>query len=101
MKIKKGDKVKVISGKYKGRESVVERSDPKKRSLIVENINMVTKHMKPSGKNKGGIIKIARPIQVSNVMLVCPKCSKPVRVGYKTVDGKKLRLCKSCSEVIK
>lgn len=100
MKIHKNDKVKIISGKQKGTESVVEKVYKETNKILVENVNIVTKHAKPTANNAGGLIKVNRPINVSNVMLVCPKCSKSVRIGYKFVDGKKFRVCKKCNEVI-
>ena len=100
MKIHKGDKVKIISGKQKGTESVVEKVYVNENKILVENVNIVTKHAKPTANNAGGIIKVNRPINSSNAMVICPKCSKSVRVGYKMVDGKKFRVCKKCNEVI-
>lgn len=100
MKIHKGDKVKIISGKQKGTESVVERVYTKSDKILVENVNIVTKHVKPSANNAGGLVKVNRPINASNAMVICPKCSKSVRVGVKLVDGKKFRVCKKCNEVI-
>lgn len=100
MKVKKGDKVKIIAGKDKGKQETVEKVIVKDNKVLVENVNVVTKHVKPTKNNKGGIISVNRPISVSNVMVVCPKCSKMTRVGYKEFDGKKTRVCKKCSEII-
>ncbi|PIR42510.1 50S ribosomal protein L24 [candidate division WWE3 bacterium CG_4_9_14_0_2_um_filter_35_11] len=100
MKIHKGDKVKIISGKQKGTESVVEKVYKENNKILVENVNIVTKHAKPTANTAGGLLKVNRPINVSNAMVVCPKCSKSVRIGYKFVDGKKFRVCKKCNEVI-
>lgn len=100
MKIHKGDKIKVISGKQKGVESIVEKVYKADNKILVENVNIVTKHAKPTSGNAGGLIKVNRPINSSNVMLICPKCSKSIRVGFKFVDGKKFRICNKCSEVI-
>ncbi len=100
MKIHKGDKVKIISGKQKGTQSVVQKVFKDKNKILVENVNIVTKHTKPTANNAGGIVKINRPINATNAMVICPKCSKSVRVGYKLVDGKKFRVCKKCNEVI-
>lgn len=99
-KIKKGDKVKIISGKDKGVEALVEKVFPREDLILVEGVNQVKRHMKATKTNKGGIITINKPINVSNVMLICPKCSKPVRVGFILVDGKKHRVCKKCKEII-
>jgi len=101
MKIKKGDNVLVISGKYRGKTGKVEKSIPKKNQVIVSGVNIVKKHSRPNRKNpKGGIIEINAPIDVSNVMLICPKCSKKTRVGYKWVNKKKTRYCKKCNEEV-
>jgi len=101
MKIKKGDTVLILKGKDKGKTGKVERVLPKKNKLIVEGLNLLKKHVKPSKKYpKGGIITISAPLAVGNVMVVCPSCSKPSRVGYKfrEISGKKkkIRICKRC-----
>lgn len=100
MKIRKGDKVKVIAGKNKGSEGVVERVYYKKDKVLVEGINIVTKHVKPTGKTAGGITKVNRPVHVSNVVLVDEKDSKPIKIGYRIVDGKKYRVSKVNGELI-
>lgn len=95
MKIKRDDKVIVLSGKDKGKSGKVIAADPKADKVIVEGVNVATKHQKAQKKGQdGGILKIETPIYVSKVQLVCPKCGKPTRVGYKFVDGKKVRYCK-------
>lgn len=95
MNIKRDDKVIVLSGKDKGKSGKVIAADPKADKVIVEGVNVATKHQKAQKKGQdGGIIKIETPIYVSKVQLVCPKCGKPTRVGYKFVDGKKVRYCK-------
>lgn len=96
-KIKKGDKVKVITGKDRGKTGVVEIVLTKDEKVKIEGINVVKKHLKPkrSGE-KGQLTSISLPINISKVQLVCPKCGKPTRVG-KTMDGdKKFRICKKC-----
>jgi large subunit ribosomal protein L24 len=101
MKIRKGDKVKVIAGKFKGTESVVERVFEKTGQVMVKDVNLNTKHIKPSKNAEGGIdTKFAKPIDASNIMLICPKTNKPTRVGYKMVDGKKYRVSKKSGELI-
>lgn len=100
MKIHKGDKVKVISGKYKGQESVVEKVFEDKNKVLVENVNIVSKHIKSSKGVQGGIVKVNRPIDASNVMVICPKTQKPTRIGYKIVDGKKVRISKKSGEAL-
>ncbi|CCX72317.1 50S ribosomal protein L24 [Firmicutes bacterium CAG:555] len=95
MNIKRDDKVIVLSGKDKGKSGKVIAADPKADKVIVEGVNVATKHQKAQKKGQdGGIIKVETPIYVSKVQLVCPKCGKPTRVGYKFVDGKKVRYCK-------
>ncbi len=99
--VKKNDQVMVVTGKDKGKTGKVLRILKKKDRLVVEKVNMVKKHVKPSQKTKGGIMERESSIHISNVMIYCDKCSKPVRVGRKTLeDGKKVRYCKKCSEVI-
>ena len=101
MKLHKNDKVKIIAGKDLGQEGVVERVFVKNNKILVTGINLVTRHLKKSAQNKeGGRIKIAKPIDVSNAMLICPKCHKVVRLGYKFIDAKKYRVCKKCGDVI-
>ena len=101
MHVKKGDKVMVISGKDKGKSGVILAAFPKQSRVLVEGVNIVKKHAKPSQVNpQGGIINQEAPIHVSNVMPVDPKSGNPTRVGYKTVDGKKVRVAKKSGEVL-
>ena len=101
LKIKKGDKVVVISGGSKGKEGEVGRVMPQDNKAIVEGVNMVSKHTKPSAKNpQGGIVKTEAPIHISNLALVDPKSGKATRVGYKMEDGKKVRVSKKSGEAI-
>ena len=101
MNIKRDDKVIVLSGKNKGKSGKVIAADPKADKVIVEGVNVATKHQKAQKKGQdGGIIKIETPIYVSKVQLVCPKCDKGVRVGYKYVADKKLRVCRKCGAEI-
>ncbi len=100
-KIKREDFVYVIAGKDKGRKGKVLQVIPKKQRVIVEGVNIVKKHQKPTQTTQGGIIEKPAPIHVSNVMLVCPKCGKPTRVGFTFLeDGTKVRMCKKCKEII-
>lgn len=97
MNIKKGDKVKVLSGKDKGAEGTILRAYPQSMRVTVEKVNMVTKAMRPTQANpQGGLSRMEAPIHVSNVALVCPKCNKATRVGVKRDSGKKIRTCKKC-----
>ena len=99
MKIKTGDTVKVIAGKDKDKEGKVIAVNRKNNTLLVEGVNMVTKHTKPSMQNQaGGIVQEEAAIDVSNVMLL--HNGQPTRVGFKFVDGKKVRFAKSTGEVI-
>lgn len=96
MHVKKGDKVRVISGKDKGKTGVILAAFPKESRVLVEGVNIVKKHAKPSQVNpQGGIISFEAPIHVSNVMPIDPKTGNPTRVGYKTVNDKKVRVAKS------
>ena len=101
MNIRKDDKVIVLSGKDKGKMGKVIVADPKGMKVIVEGVNVATKHQKPMGQGKeGGIIKVETPIYASKVQLVCPKCGKGTRVAHKLADGKKVRICKKCGAEI-
>ena len=102
IKMKKDDKVKVIAGKDKGKVGKVLKVIGKKNRLLVENINIVKRHTKPSAQNRqGGILESEAPIHWSNVMLMCNKCIEPMRVKKKTLDdGKMVRICSKCSEII-
>jgi large subunit ribosomal protein L24 len=102
LSIKKNDTVEVITGKEKGKKGRVISVNPSKDNLLIEKINMIKKHMKPTRKYaQGGIIEKEAPIHVSNVMLVCPKCGKLARIGSTSLqDGRKVRVCKKCREVI-
>ena len=103
MKIRKGDRVVVLSGKDKGVEGVVERAIPEKGKVIVDGVNIAKKHQAPTRQDQqGGIIDKAMPIDVSNVAVVSPKDGKATRVGYKiNADGSKVRVCKRTGEEIK
>ena len=101
MNIRKDDKVVVLSGKDKGKQGKVLVADPKALKVIVEGVNVATKHQKPRKQGEeGGIIKVETPIYASKVQLVCPKCGKATRVGHKLADGKKVRVCKKCGAEI-
>ncbi|MBI5665394.1 MAG: 50S ribosomal protein L24 [Nitrospirae bacterium] len=100
--LKKNDTVVIITGDEKGKKGRVLGVDPANNKLLVERLNMIKKHMKPSKKyTQGGIIEKEAPFQMSNVMLVCPKCSKPTRIGNSILEnGKKFRSCRKCGEVV-
>lgn len=100
--LKKDDKIKVVSGKDTGKIGKILKVDRKKQRILVENINIVKRHSRPTAQNKqGGIVESESPIPWSNVMLMCNKCMAPVRIKMQRLeDGKKMRVCRKCSEVI-
>lgn len=101
MKIKTNDKVKVMSGKDAGKTGKVIQVFPKEERVVVEGVNMMKKAMKTNKKGeKGQVIELAGPLHMSKVALVCPKCSQPTRVGFKTEGNDKKRVCRKCKELI-
>ena len=101
MKIKKGDNVLVISGKDAGKTAKILKSLPKEGKILVEGVNLKSKHNRPKKQGeKGQIVKIATPFDVSNVKIICPKCGKAARIGYKIISDKKFRICKKCKSEI-
>jgi len=99
MKVKRGDKIKVIKGKDRSREGTVERVLPSVNKVVVGGVNVYKKHLKSrGGKEESGIIDVVKPVAVSNVMIICPKCVQMTRVGYKNIAGEKNRICKKCGE---
>jgi large subunit ribosomal protein L24 len=100
--LKKDDKVKVLAGKDKGKVGKVLRVLRKNERVLIENINIVKRHSRPSAQNRqGGIIESEAPIHWSNVQLMCNKCIAPVRIRMQRLDdGKKVRICRKCNEVI-
>jgi len=102
MKIHKGDLVLVVTGKDRGKRGRIKEVQPVRNRVIVEGINFVKRHRKPRGQmDQGGIIEFEAPIHISNVMLICPRCKEPSRVGYEFApDGGKARICRSCGEAV-
>ena len=101
MSSRTGDKVKVIAGKDKGKESKVLAVFPYKQRIVIERVNLIKKATRPTTKNpNGGILEIEGTVHVSNVMIVCPKCSQPTRIGRKREDGARVRVCKKCGNDI-
>lgn len=107
MRVRKNDEVLVIAGNYRGKRGRVLKVFPDRNRIIVEGVNFIKRHTRPTQKNpQGGIVEKEAPIHVSNVMVICPKCNTPTRVGYDFFgeDGKparrKSRVCKSCGEMI-
>lgn len=102
MRIKKGDNVQIIAGKDLGKSGKVLRVLPKEGRVVVEGVNRVKKHQKPTrALPQGGINRIETPLNVSNVMLICERCNKPTRVGVKVLQNQeKVRFCKKCGEIL-
>jgi large subunit ribosomal protein L24 len=102
MKLKKNDTVAVLTGRDRGKKGKILKLYPEKKSAIVEHVNMVKKHMRRTQSNpKGGIIQREGLVKISNLMLVCPRCSKTTRVAYMLLtDGSKKRMCRKCKEII-
>lgn len=102
MKVVKNDNVIVISGNYKGKKGKVLKVFPKQNRVIVEGVNFIKRHTRPTQKNQqGGIVEKEAPIQVSNLMVICPKCDTPTRLGRKMLENKKhMRVCKNCGEML-
>ncbi len=102
MKIRKNDTVLVIAGKDRGKKGKVRLASPKDERLLVDGVNFIKRHARATGQvRQAGIIEREAPIHVSNLMLVCNKCNRPTRIGFRFLeDGKKVRFCKSCKEVI-
>lgn len=101
MNIKKGDNVLVTTGKDKGKKGKVLSVLPRINRVVIEGVNVAKKHRRPrQEREKGQVIELVKPIDVSNVKLICPKCGKPTRVGYKLVEKKKYRICKKCGQEI-
>ncbi len=101
-RIKKDDKVKVIVGKDRGKIGKVLKVNRKKDRILVENVNIIKRHSRPSAKQRqGGIVEVEAPIHWSNALLMCNKCLAPVRVKTQRLeDGKKVRVCRKCGEMI-
>src|SRR5689334_21840865 len=96
MKLKKGDKVKVIAGKDKGRDGVVDRVYGKSNKVLINGINVYKRHVKKNDQlPQGGVVDLPRPIDVAKVMFICPKCGKESKLGYVVEKGKKSRICKN------
>ncbi|MEK6531639.1 MAG: 50S ribosomal protein L24 [Deltaproteobacteria bacterium] len=101
-RIRRDDQIMVIAGREKGKTGKVIRVIPEKAAVLIEKLNVVKRHQKPSQKYKhGGIVEKEAPLSISNVMILCQKCKGPVRAGIKILsDGKKVRFCKKCKEVL-
>jgi len=101
MKVKKGDNVLIIAGKDKGRTAKIIKSFPKDLKILVEGINLKKKHVRPKKEGENGqVVSIPAAMDISNVKVVCPKCGKATRVGYKVEKDQKVRICKKCNQEI-
>lgn len=100
LKIKKGDTVKVIAGKARGKTGKVLRVDTEKQRVVVERLNMVKRHRRPTPQNPQGTLEREAPMHISNVMYRCSRCNDGVRLGIKRVEGGRLRVCKQCGAEI-
>lgn len=102
MKIRKNDTVLVITGKDKGKKGKVRRAYPKENKVVVEGLNMIKRHARALKQmRQAGIIEREAPLYVSKVMFLCNKCNRPVRIGFRFLEGgNKVRICRSCGEVI-
>ena len=102
MQVRRNDTVLVIAGKDRGKKGKVRQALPKESRVVIEGVNVVKRHMKAQGATRqAGIIEREAPIHVSNVMLLCTKCNRPTRIGFRFLeDGSKVRICRCCKEVI-
>jgi|SRR3989338_5082034 len=99
MKLRKGDNVVILSGKYRTKKGKIVEALPREGKIVVEEVNIQKKHVKRRRQNeKGQVIRLAAPFDASKAKLICGKCSKATRIGYKIVEGKKYRVCKKCGE---
>lgn len=105
MKIKKGDQIKVLLGKDKGKIGTVERVLGKNNKVFIPGINVYKRHVPKKvasqASSEGGVIDIVKPLNVSNIALICPNCKKPTRIGFKKIGDTKVRICKKCQKEIK
>jgi len=101
MKLRKGDNIRIISGKDRGQEGQVVRVYSERGRVTVQGINMYTKHVKPKKQGESGqSVRVPRPLSISNVMVICPTCKKPARIGQRFDGGTKVRFCKRCSAAL-
>ena len=102
LRVRKNDNVLILSGNHKGKKGKVLKVFPDTKRIIVEGVNLIKRHTRPSQKNpKGGVIEKEASINISNVMVICTKCNSPARIGSKILeDGKHVRICKKCGEML-
>ncbi len=101
MKLKKGDEIIITSGKDKGKKGKIEKVFGKSNTVLLPGLNVFKRHMKKRDENNpGGIIDFPRPVKAANVALICPKCGKPTRIGYKVQGDTKSRICRKCDSIL-
>lgn len=101
MKFKKNDEVIITSGKDRGKKGKIEKIISEDSKVLLPGLNLYKRHLKKRNEqNPGGIIDIARPVDIANIAVICPKCSKPTRVGFKIQGDKKFRVCRKCDSII-
>lgn len=101
MKLKKGDEVKVVRGKDKGKSGKIEEVWTKKNMIVLPGVNLYKRHIKARSQNEKSEIKeLTKPLSITNIRLICPKCKLPTRVGFKITNGKKERICRKCKAII-
>lgn len=101
MKVKKGDNILIIAGKDKGKTGKITKSFPKELKVLVEGANLRKKHVRPKREGeKGQVVSIPTPLDISNIKIICPKCGKATRIGYRTEGEVKNRICKKCKQII-
>lgn len=101
LKVKKGDNVQILLGKDNGKTGNIEQVFSKAGKVLVQGVNQYKRHVRSMQGIEGGVITLSKPVDISNVALVCPSCKKPTRVGFKVEGGEKLRVCKKCGKDIK
>lgn len=99
-KLIKGDMVQILIGKDRGKSGQIERVLTAKNKVLINGINIYKRHVKKQGDIEGGILDLAKPVNISNVVLICPNCKKVTRVGFKMEGSDKMRICKKCKKVI-
>ena len=100
-RLKKDDTVMVIAGRERGKTGKVLRVLDEKNRVLIEHVNMVKRHQKPrSAQQQGGIVEKEAPVHLSNVVPICGRCNKPTRVGHREIEGKMVRICRRCDEIM-
>lgn len=100
MKIRKSDTVQILLGKDQGKSGKIARIDQKNSKVWIEGLNIYKRHVRSQQGVQGGIIDLIKPVDISNVALICPQCKKPTRVGFRAEGSSKMRVCRRCQEVI-